>query len=108
MQDTGTALYEALRVQRSFEEQSAQAAYLRSQTNMRTSQEKSEAGDYHGYWYWRQAAMTEQIEGDRHAYAESILAGLLHPPAVATYRPHDDGHMHSDAGGADGRDDHSS
>lgn len=108
MQNTGAPLRDALELQRDIEQRLAQAAYVRSQTNMRSSEEKAGVGDYSGYWYWRQQAMTEQFDGDRHAYAEQVLAALLNPPSVATYRPNHPGHQHSDADGADGRDAHAS
>ena len=99
---------DALELERSIEQGLAQAAYARSQKDMVLSEERSSIGDWSGYWYWRQQAMVEQIDGDRHAYAENALARLLNPPAVQTYHPDPEPHDHHDAGGADGRDDHAS
>lgn len=109
MYGTGAPLHrDDVEMQRQIEQSLAQAAYVRSQTNMRTSDEKASVGDYSGYWYWRQQAMAEQLDGDRHAYAEQVLTALLNPPSVRTYRPDHEGHSHTDADGADGRDAHAS
>lgn len=124
MYDTGSALSRAsVDTARRIEAEHAKGAYSRSKTAIRRSEESHES-----YWFWRSEALKEQIMGDIHAYAEHVLAILLNPPAVQTYRddrpdqvpganqdaggvpvyPGHDGHEHHMADGADGRDAHAS
>ena len=125
MQSNGNTLHRHdVAVARQLEKMRAESAFGRMREHMEKSQAALTSGDPWQYWHWRGQAMADQVEGDRAAYAEVILAQLLEPPAVPTYKPDviegyvnpdgsgegnwHEGHDHVPADGADGRDAHAS